>query len=478
MMCIPCFCDAYLFKDSERFEETYLTLVMASLPVLIVLEQAHVSPPPATVGDRSLPLSFFDIAWLPQPPVHFLFFYEFPLSKAQFVETVVPTLKTSLSTSLQHFYPFAGNLIIYPSCTNNPEIRHQEGDAVNIMIAESSLDFKDLVGNHPRDCEKFYPLIPQLGHAVKVFDYTTIPVFSIQVTLFPNCGVSIGMTNHHCLGDASTRMCFLNAWTSIARSGSGESFLSNGTLPFYDRVIKHPALDEIYLKQAKVETFGEDYKPPCLSGPSDKVRATFMLTRSIVNQMKKWVSTQLPTLPHVSSFIVVCAYIWSSIAKLRNDELELFGFVIDCRARLVPEIPSAYFGNCLVPCMKMAKTNLLTEKEGFVTAAKLLGEKLYEMLNDKDGIMKDAKTWFDFSFEEMPTTIIGVSGTPRLQFYDTDFGWGKPKKHETISNDYSGSFSMNASKESSDDLEIGVSLPAIEMDAFIPIFNAGLENYI
>ncbi|KAL7588991.1 hypothetical protein Lser_V15G40409 [Lactuca serriola] len=419
------------------------SLQMASSPIITMLEQFHVSPPPATIGDRSLPLTFFDIVWLPYPPVNHLYFYEFPLSK-----------------------------------TKNPEIRYVEGDAVVVTIAESTLDFNDLVGNHPRDCDKFYPLVPLLGQATKVSDYVKIPVFSIQVTLFPNCGFSIGITNHHSLGDASTRFCFLKAWTSIARTGSDESFLVNGTLPFYDRVVKHPELDELYIKQAKVETFCDGYQPPCLSGPSDKVRVTLVLTRAMINQMKKWVLTHHPTLQYVSSFTVACGYVWSCFAKLRNDGLQVFGLAIDCRARLVPPIPATYFGNCAAPCMAMAKAHLLTEKEGFATAVRLLGESLYKMLNDEEGIMKDAKTWFNFSFEGKPTTITGVAGTPRLEFYDTDFGWGKPKKYETVSIDYSETISMNTTKESNQDLEIGVCLSRNEMEAFIGIFNGELENYM
>ncbi|CAH1454578.1 unnamed protein product [Lactuca virosa] len=360
-----------------------------------------------------------------------------------------------------------------PTGTRKPQIRYIEGDAVSVTIAESNLDFTDLVGNHPRACDKFYPLIPLLGKAEKASDYVTVPLFFIQVTFFPNSGFSIGITNHHGLGDASTRFCFLEAWTSIARSGSDELFLANGTLPFYDRVINHPALDEIYLKRAKLDTFDEKYQPRRLSGQSNNVRATLMLTRPIINQMKKWVSTQLPTLQYVSSFTVACAYFWSCFAKLRSDELQVFGFAVDCRARLVPPIPATYFGNCIAPCGAMAKTNILTEKQGFLTAAKLLGECLHKMLNDKDGVMKDAKTWFDLSFEGMPKFIF-ISGTPRQKFYDTDFGWGKPKKYETISIDYNMSISLNASKDSNEDMEIGLRLSPNEMEAFIPIFNRAL----
>ncbi|CAI9299327.1 unnamed protein product [Lactuca saligna] len=451
---------------------------MDSLPILTVLEESKVSPPPATVANRSLPLTFFDFLWLTTPPINTLFFYELPITKTHFTETIIPNLKNSLSITLQHFFPFVGNLIIYPSRAQNPEIRYVEGDSVEVTFAECTLDFNDLTGNHPRECDKFYHLIPLLRRTAEVSDFISIPVFSVQVTLFPNSGFSIGMTNHHSLGDASTRFCFLKAWTSIAQSRTDELFLANGSMPVYDRILKYPKLDESYLKSQKVETFDDEYQPASLSGPTDKVRATFILKRSVVNRLKELVSNQLPTLAYVSSFTVACGYIWSCVAESRNDELEVFGFTIDCRARLDPPIPAAYFGNCITYCLTMEKTKDLKGKEGFFIATKLLGESLHQVLTDKDGIVKDLRSFDDLFSGVTPTTVMGVAGTPKLKFYDLDFGWGKPKKQETISTDYSGSISVNACKEINEDLEIGVCLSATEMEAFVRIFDHGLEAYI
>ncbi|GJR68569.1 malonyl-coenzyme A:anthocyanin 3-O-glucoside-6''-O-malonyltransferase-like protein [Tanacetum coccineum] len=386
---------------------------MASLPIFTVLEHSHVSPPPDTLRDKSLQLTFFDFTWLRAHPVNNLFFYELLITRTQFTETILPNIKHSLSVTLKHFYPFVGKLIVYRTPTKKPEICYVEGDSVAVNFAE---------------CE-----------STKLSDYIKIPLFSVQVTLFPNQGIAIGITNHHSLGDASTHFCFLTAWTSIARSGNNdESFIASGTRPLYDRVIEYPIQDEAYLKRAKFETFNEDYVTQSLAGPNDKLRATLILTRAVINQLKNRVSTQLPTLEYVSSFTVACAYIWSWIAKSRNDELILFGFPIDCRARMKPPIPAAYFGNCVGGCAAVAKTNLLTGKEGFITGAKLIGENLHKTLTDyKDGILKDVKESFNelVSSVGMSTTMTWmVYGTPKLRFYDMDFGWGKPKKLETVSN--------------------------------------------
>ncbi|KAJ0602243.1 putative anthocyanin 6''-O-malonyltransferase [Helianthus annuus] len=209
----------------------------------------------------------------------------------------------------------------------------------------------------------FYHLIPLLGQADKTSGSTKIPMFSLQVTLFPNSGISIGVTHHHCLGDASTIHLFLKAWTSITRCGTDASFLANGALPLYDRVVINPKFDESYLKLAKVENFKEEYQPPKLCGPTNKVRATFILPWTVLNKLKTLVSTQVPTLSYVSSFTVACAYVWSCMAKTRKDELQVFRFVIDCRARMDPPIPLAYFGNCVIGgCKAMENTTLLTGK--------------------------------------------------------------------------------------------------------------------
>ncbi|KAK1441551.1 hypothetical protein QVD17_07544 [Tagetes erecta] len=450
---------------------------MASSPILKVFESSQVSPPAATVGDMVLPLTFFDFLWLRQPPVQYLFFYELSITQTQFVETLIPNLKHSLSLTLQHFIPFSGNLIIHPTSTKKPEIRYVEGDSVAITFAESNLDFNKLTGNHPRDCGMFYHLIPLLGDADKTLDFTKIPLFSVQVTFFPNSGISIGMTNHHCLGDASTRFCFLKAWTSVAQSGTDESFLSNGTFPLYDRVVNNPKLDESYLNLAKVETFNE-YQPPKLCVPTHKVRATFILRRNVLNRLKTLVSTQVPTLVYVSSFTVACAYMWSCLANTLDDELQLFGFAIDCRSRMHPPIPPAYFGNCIGGCVTTERSTKLTGKDGFVTAAKLIGESLHKTLNDKDGIVKEMKPFKDMFPNGLPTTMTWVSGTPKLKFYEVDFGWGKPKKVETVSIDYNKAISMNACKEASEDIEIGVCLPATKMETYVCIFEHGLETYI
>lgn len=458
--------------------------------LLTVLDKCRISPPPNTVGERSLPLTFFDLGWLLFHPIHQLFFYEFPHSKSHFIQTVIPNLKHSLSITLQHFFPFASNLIVFhapnPSgIPRKPEIRHVEGDSVALTFAECTLDFNDLIGNHPRDCNKFYPLVPLLEGVSKESDLVKFPIFSVQVTIFPNSGFAIGLTNHHTLSDARTRYDLLRAWTSIAKHGTDELLLANGSLPFYDRVIEYPqSLDEIFSNRHVIQTLNENYRPPQLVSQTDRVRATFILTRAHINLLKKWLLVQLPKLEYVSSFTLGCAFIWSCIAKSRihlegkksENELERFACVIDWRSRLDPPVPQTYFGNCVGPCLAITKSTILTGNKGFVAAVEVVGKSIRETVKNKQGMLKDAETWLDSFFVQIPT--VGVAGTPKHDIYDLDFGWGKPKKYETISIDFGQAISVNVSCKSPEDLEFGLSLPAKQMDAFITIYGDELESII
>ncbi|KAI7744221.1 hypothetical protein M8C21_021863 [Ambrosia artemisiifolia] len=457
--------------------------------MLTVLESCRISPPPATVGNRILPITFFDNIFLLHFPINQLFFYEFPHSKPHFMQTIVPNLKHSLSITLQHFFPFTSNLIVFPTNhhSRKPEIRHVEGDSVQFTLAECDLDFKDLVGYHPRACDKFYQLVPPLGCAVKGSDFLAIPLFAVQVTIFENYGVSIGITNHHVLCDASTKCDFLKAWTSIARLGTDESLLANRSLPVFKRLVQYPeSLDKMFLNQPGVDTLNFEYQPPQLVGPSFKVRATFILIKEKINMIKKWVTIELPALGYVSSFSIVCAYVWSCVAKSRveigkmngQDELERFVCLANFRSRMDPPLPQTYFGNCVGPCVAITKSTLLAGDKGFLIAVESLGNAISKTVKNSDGVSKEAELWFEMLFG-LPAKIpskIGVAGTPKVKIYDVDFGWGKPTKYETVSIDCNGSISVNASRDSPEDIEIGLSLPAKQMDAFIDIFNNGLEK--
>ncbi|XP_059643172.1 anthocyanin 5-aromatic acyltransferase-like [Cornus florida] len=460
-----------------------------------VIEHCRISPPPGTVADQLLPLTFFDIPFIPLPHIQKLLFYEFHHhSKTHFTDTLIPHLKHSLSLTLKHFFPLAANLILPSSNSSNPQIRYAEGDSVSLVFSESSDDFNYLTGNQERNADQFHLLIPQITNwSDSVTTVEVVPLAAIQVTLFPESGICFGFAYHHVLADGKAFHGFMKSWASISKFGwSDAELLGRGYLPFCDRtVIKDTiGLDTIYWRQV-CEDWGKNYEI-CQTQTTNYVRATFIISRMDVQRLKELVMARQHSIVqlHVSTFTVTCAYMWICILKSRastrvdsknddddDDELEYFGFTADCRGRLDPPMPATYFGNCLAFCFARATHGqLMEEKQGFFVAAESIGAAIAERLHEPEGVLKGAETWLSELKSLKMDRLRSIAGSPKISLYEPDFGWGRPRKTEIISIDFTGAFSISECRDSQGDVEFGVSLPKITMDAFASIFVNDLKK--
>ncbi|KAL2476766.1 Coumaroyl-CoA:anthocyanidin 3-O-glucoside-6''-O-coumaroyltransferase 2 [Abeliophyllum distichum] len=443
------------------------------------LEHCEILPPPAEVTELTLPLTFFDIPWLYFHPIQRLLFYEFPCSKHYFLETIVPNLKESLSLTLKHYIPLASK-VLYPSTNEKPVFRYVVGDSVSLTIAESSDNFNNLTANYTRDADQFYPFVPQLPPPKEEAEYKTIPVFCVQVTLFPNSGVSIGFTNHHTIGDASSIVSFIKSWASINKFGGDSQLIEAKSLPLFDRsVIKDPrGIADVYWNQLN----NLPLQFPSLHLPTNKVRATYILHQADIKKLKDSVSARKPDLVEPSSFVVTTAYVWTCMVKsgpasgeeVDADVLEYFAFAVDCRTRMNPTVPANYFGNCLGAAIVKRKHEELMENEGFFIAAEAIAEIIRIKVNNKEEMTKAAENLLADFAVLMEKRILSVAGSPKFDLYEADYGWGRPKKLESVSIDGDDSFSLCKSRDSEGGLEIGLSLPKNKMDAFSAIFASGL----
>ncbi|KAL2483266.1 Anthocyanin 5-aromatic acyltransferase [Forsythia ovata] len=109
------------------------------------------------------------------------------------------------------------------------------------------------------------------------------------------------------------------------------------------------------------------------------------------------------------------------------------------------------------------------------TPLKSLGNTIKKL--DVD-VLGDAKNWISkwkmLLESELHVTIIG---SPKLKFYNLDFGWGKPKKVEvSIDELQAQAISLCESRNVVGGIEIGLTLPKSKMDHFSALFNKGLNN--
>ncbi|KAJ4971687.1 hypothetical protein NE237_004786 [Protea cynaroides] len=444
---------------------------MSSFKPIKVLDRCNIAPPPGSVTTTStvLPLTFFDIHWLPLSPVELLFFYEFPYPISQFMQSHLPNLKRTLSSTLIHFYPLAGNLS-WPMESNKPMICYTKGDSVSFTLAESNANFNHLSSNDLRNAIDSRPLVPHLPASGSI-----VPMLAIQVTIFPNSGICIGVTHHHSICDGRGFTHFMKTWASISTLESSEP------LPLLDRTVvkDHDGITKIFLDEldgfmGSQSMFGNrrlrvmdiELKP-------NMVRATFELNEETSKRLKERFNPP-------SRLVAICAYTWVCLvkaeAKTGGSKSNSTHFVVnvDCRARLDPIIPKTYFGNCVIGCVVNAeKTDLI--KGGVAMATQLIRSAIQKV--EEEGILRGLEDSLSslLKMKSSNSRRLGAAGSPQFGFYKIDLGFGRPKKVEMASNDRTGSMFLKESSNLDGGIEFDLVLNRQEMDAFVSLFVDGLH---
>ncbi|XP_077213993.1 malonyl-coenzyme:anthocyanin 5-O-glucoside-6'''-O-malonyltransferase-like [Tasmannia lanceolata] len=403
-----------------------------------------------------------------------VFFYEHPLPTTHFLQTTLPNLKNSLSLSLQLFYPLAGNLTLSLQ-TSNHEIHYIDGDSVSLTVAESYSDFYKLTTNHPRDVTEFHPLVPPLQTTPAT---EKNPLVALQVTVFPNAGISIGMSIHHAAADGRSMAHFRKSWASICRSGGDLSVITEP--PIMDRTLaaRLKQIERNYFKEMekiKVKHRLEEFVVK-KTEDQEMVRATFVLTRTDIERLRQWVlarvePSQKPS--HYSAFVLTLAYMWICLAKLRKvvgDKTVHVAFPVDCRTRLDPPLPSAFFGNCIGGCHAELKASELGGENGLVVGSDAIQKAMWGM---KEEVLKDAELWISKFLSFSGDFVLTVADSPRFHNYETDFGWGEPMKIEVISIEGMCAMSLTETRDEEGGLEVGLALPKQEQVDLASIFEEG-----
>ncbi|PIA39784.1 hypothetical protein AQUCO_02600328v1 [Aquilegia coerulea] len=434
-----------------------------------VLEICQISPPLGSVSTTSIPLTFFDLPWLLVPPVQKLLYYELHQPKAYFMNTILPNLKHSLSITLQHFFPLTGRLS-WPQDSAKPQILCMDNDSAPLIVAECHYDFHHLS------------------------DGKLIPLLALQVTLFPNKGICLGITFDHAALDGRSLHHFIKSWAAICKSQGGTDFMTD-SLPFYDRtIVKDPnGFETINLKDLATfnitkETFNFLKKVPMV--PVDKVRNSFVLSSSDIKKLKQQVLSLLDkdkqNVPifNLSTFVLISAYVWICSIKARwetekvinvrdcEDQREYFMFPVDCRARLNPPLPLTYSGTCVGGVFVKSDRNALIGENGIAIAAEVIGKGIIDADTEVWTVMEKG---FRSYASIPPGQLLTIAGSPNFGIYETDFGWGKPKKSEASLTDSRGAIFFNNHPGEEGAVEILLVRDAIEMEAFASAFTNTLS---
>ncbi|KAM5581196.1 phenolic glucoside malonyltransferase 2-like [Rosa sericea] len=444
---------------------------------LKVVEVCRVPPQPSSpdspIPDHfSLPLSFFDIHWLRLKPIQRIFFYE-----TSSTDTILSKLKTSLSLTLQHFLPLAGTLT-WPQDSYKPILNYVLGDTVALTIAESEADFHHLSSNEYLQSKEYHPLVPQLAVTSE-----QAAVLAVQITVFPNHGFSIGTCMHHAVLDGKSSTMFFKSWAHICKHGSAVS-LPDQLKPCYSdrQAIKDPmGLEAIYSNDWL--RFGGSNKRSLLFRETKyspgTIRGTFEFTQANIQKLRGHVKTAVDSVSaHLSSFSLTCGYTWACLVKaeeIKSDQVWIV-FSVDCRSRLDPPVSATYFGNCIIGHIAVAETKGLLGEDGWIVAVNAISESI-KALDGSGGLFNGAETWVSKMCSAKGTErFFSVAGSSRFEIYDTNFGWGRPKKTQVVSIDMTGAISLSDSRNGGGGVEVGLVLKESNMEVFASLFAKGLED--
>lgn len=338
-----------------------------------ILEVVRVSPPRS--NSLTLPLTYFDLGWLKLHHVDRVIFYRVPeLTRS----SLITKLKSSLSATLIHYLPLAGRLV-WDHIDTKPSIVYSpnDEDALYLTVAESNGDLSRLAGDEPRPATELHPLVPELSVSDK-----SARVLAVQITFFPNQGFCLGVTAHHAVLDGKTTAMFLKAWAHNCKQE--QEPLPHDLIPSVDRtVVEDPTGIETKLLNRWISA--SNNKPSLKLFPSkeigpDILRVTYRLTQENIKKLREQVKTksQVKEL-RLSTFVITYAYVITCMVKMRGGDTTRFvsvGFASDFRSRLNPQLPSTYFGNCIVGSgdFDVKAEPILEEGEGkgFISAVESL----------------------------------------------------------------------------------------------------------
>ncbi|XP_009778572.1 vinorine synthase-like [Nicotiana sylvestris] len=336
-------------------------------------------------------------------------FYPTPLDGSESSRLLL--LKKSLSEILARFYPFAGRIKDNSVECNDDGVPFYEAFAHNYRL-------EDVLRKPAYVNQKFLPTTVEEGSLMP--DSALYPLL-VQVTIFECGGMAIGIRASHKVADCATLCTLINAWSTIAR-GNIEVVVPEfvAAAKFLPPPIPHVQPKPINFDVRKILF---DKKLVAKFIAFDASTITSLKAKAVSD------SVQMPTRVEV-----VSAVIWkcAMVASGNETRLSKLGHNVNIRKRLVPPLPNHCVGNVVTPATARKGENDVSDLPTLVAcirkALSEISSKYMDYKQSRDeailAIPYDTAEFFAARFRgEIDTHIISLCS---YQFYDVDFGWGKP----------------------------------------------------
>ncbi|XP_019430619.1 PREDICTED: BAHD acyltransferase DCR isoform X3 [Lupinus angustifolius] len=377
--------------------------------------KSHVKPE-KKIGRKECQLVTFDLPYLAFYYNQKILFYK---GDGDF-EGMVKKLKDGLSIVLEEFHQLAGKIGKDEEGVFKVEYDDDmEGVEVTEAVLGDEIGVADLTVAESTEILK--ELIPYSG--VLNLEGMHRPLLAIQLTKLKD-GLAMGCAFNHAVLDGTSTWHFMSSWAEIC-SGSP----STSTSPFLDRTKARNT--RVKLDLSLPEPKGQ---PNGDAKPEPKLREKiFKFSESTIDKIKSTVNenSSLDSSKPFSTFQALSTHIWHHVTHARNlkpEDYTVFTVFVDCRKRVNPPMPEAYFGNLIQAIFTVTAAGLLLAQPPQFGAS--LIQKAIVAHNAK-AIDERNKEWESspkiFQFKDAGVNCVAVGSSPRFKVYDINFGWGNPE---------------------------------------------------
>ncbi|KAI3934672.1 hypothetical protein MKX01_012212 [Papaver californicum] len=422
-----------------RDDEVHIRYI-SSTPILPATH--HIHQDGRQTEYEKIHLSPWDLKSLIRPYMQRGLLFTNPKQSKQEAEKIITQLKTSLSSTLDHFYPLAGRI---------GTTAHDDDNTISFYIdckpagadfvhASADITIADIMDSThvPRIVQySFFTL-----NDVVNYDGRSKPLLSVQVTELID-GFFVGCSMNHTVCGGKAFWLFFNSWCEISRLGSAAADHHISRSPIFNRSCLMNNTEDLPIRfpLSTVESWaGYKYTPPPLDErvfiftqeniAKLKAKANSKSTAIALNQSAKDNSDHTNII--ISSLQAVLAHVWVAVTRARcldpNEETTYY-FAIGMAGRLDPPLPEFFCGNSSLGGAATAKVNELLEVGGFELGAYLLNAVVGSF--DDAKIRSYGKSWMKKPVVNkmdyyVSNNTLQTGGSPRFDMFGNDFGWGQP----------------------------------------------------
>ncbi|VFQ77603.1 unnamed protein product [Cuscuta campestris] len=432
-----------------------------------VLTKTHVKPRKA-VGKKQCQLVTFDLPYL-------AFFYNQKLlvygggGGGEFEDTV-EKLKDGLAVVLEEFYQLAGRLGKDEEGVFRVEYDDEmDGAGVEVVVAAADgVAVADLINEE--GTAMFKDLIPY----TRILNLEGLhrPLLSMQLTKLKD-GLAIGLAFNHAVLDGMSTWHFMSSWAEICRGAHSVS-----VPPFLDRTKSRQTRVKLNLSRpSDAPEHAESSPPPqqpngdAAAPPPPQLREkVFKFSESAIDRIKSRVNAQSDgSKKAFSTFQSLATHVWHAITRARElkpEDYTVFTVFANCRGRVDPPMPDAYFGNLIQAIFTATAAGALIGNPpeygaGLIQSAiDSHDAKAIEGRNEE--WEKDPKI---FGFKDAGANCVAVGSSPRFKVYAVDFGFGGPESVRSGPNNrFDGMMYLYQGKSGGRSVDVEITLEAAAME--------------